>query len=147
MATWNYLCICLLPVFSPTQEIATSICTTGMSIPLCLLYCIEPFTKKNIQSGAKGSLPPKENSMSLNFTGQVDTAAWYGMSLRILTLCKTAKQRTSIKDFAFFSYGWFKESCTHSLSCDFLLFPWKPNKILIKTQKHFYRNKYKWKMW
>lgn len=144
MAIWNYLYIYLLPAFSPTQKNATSICTQGMSILLCLLYGTEPFTKKNIQSGAKGNLPLKDRWLSLSFT-------WHGSTVwpesKDSDTMQNSKTRHFNKRLSLLSYGWFKESCIHSPSCDSFYCFHRNQIVIIKKQKHFYRNKYKWKMW
>lgn len=65
-----------------------------------------------------------------------------GMSLRILTLHKIAKQTLSIKGLVFFP-TYDLRNIVHILRVVILLFPWKPNRVIIKAQQHFYRNMYK----
>lgn len=71
-----------------------------------------------------------------------DMAARYGMSLRILTLCKTAKQDTSIKDLACFPTDDLRK-VVYILRVVILFTVSIETKVIIKKQKHFYRNKYK----
>lgn len=107
------------------------------------------WTQKHSQSGAKCNLPPKDNLMLLNFSNKGIYMTWEHAILWTLGFWHYAKQqnRHFYKRLSFFPVDDLRKVVHILKNCDSILFPWKPNRVIIKAQKHFYRNKYKWKMW